>query len=168
MPRLQTSVKSAIAGTWLATLALVGAFACAKVAGIEEAQTDPSLTATGGTSSLSDSGSACDSYCNLVMTACTDSNAQYSTRDVCMGVCGKLPAGTPQDVLQNTVGCRANQARLAAQVGGAEATANCLAAGPGGNDVCGSNCNGYCQLLLNACKCQILTKPARQISPTHL
>ena len=153
MTRLETSVKREFGRALLATLTLLTA--CAKVAGIEGAELDPGVAGTGGSSSVPDGGAACDSYCNLVMTACTDSNAQYSTRDVCMGVCSKLPAGTPQDVLQNTVGCRSNQARLAAQVGGSEAAANCVAAGPGGNDVCGSNCNGYCQLLLNACKCQI-------------
>ena len=49
----------------------------------------------------------------------------------------------------NSVQCRLNSARVREFPG--ERRTACPAAGPGGDGVCGSNCDGYCQLMLAEC-----------------
>jgi hypothetical protein len=89
----------------------------------------------------------CDAYCTAVMAACTGANQQYSGPARCQNACATFDAGTLEDMTGNTLGCRLHHA-LAAQ---ADAGAECEAAGPGGAGVCGSDCDGFCQLVLTYC-----------------
>jgi hypothetical protein len=90
---------------------------------------------------------SCDAYCDAISAACTGPNAQYSTRQRCLNACAAFPMGTAGDTSGNTLGCRLSHAQRA----GADAGAECEAAGPGGGGVCGSNCDGFCQLVLKYC-----------------
>lgn len=83
------------------------------------------------------------------MGACTGANQQYSGPPRCLAACKTFDAGTPQDTTGNTLGCRLHHALAAAAA--ADAGLDCEAAGPGGAGVCGSDCEGFCQLALNAC-----------------
>jgi hypothetical protein len=65
----------------------------------------------------------------------------------CLAVCATIPLGTAADTSGNTVGCRASRANAAA----ANPTAQCPQAGPGGAGTCGSNCQGFCQIVVASC-----------------
>ncbi len=54
-----------------------------------------------------------------------------------------MPPGQRSDRAGNTVGCRLHFAESAAVI---EKEFNCSAAGPGGNGVCGENCDGFCAI----------------------
>ena len=128
----------------LAATILVGlGSACAQVAGIEDRNVpdvDPNATSA-----------ACEEYCALVEGEDNDGVCpqNYTTLDVCLGVCGKLPAGDPDEVgPENTIACRMNAARAARNEDSeSERAGHCQAAGPGGNGACGTNCEAYCMLV---------------------
>src|SRR5690242_16076037 len=48
----------------------------------------------------------CAAYCSLVMEACKDEHAQYASKDECLELCKRLPAGDAGDTESNTVACR--------------------------------------------------------------
>ncbi len=132
-----------VAPHWrLATGALVfalGGLACQAIAGIEDRELDV----------VGSAGSAlCDAYCDEVMANCTGEFAVYASRETCLGVCAKLPAGESGDRSGNTVECRRFNAAQAKANG--EVDVHCPAAGPGGT-LCGGNCEGYCTLLEGVC-----------------
>lgn len=154
-------------------LALVPGFVgCASVLGIEQATLDPKLDKGGAANSAggsSNSGSSnggsggtvdgggggktlCETYCDTVSAACAGQFEQYVSPPTCMKLCGRLDPGQPGDDAQNTVNCRLHYAQ-SAQTAGEKAT-NCSAAGPGGNGVCGTNCEGLCRIALDTCKAQ--------------
>jgi hypothetical protein len=123
------------------------ALACASIAGISAAELDADV---------------CQSYCRAVLDACTDEFEVYTSLGVCLDYCATLSPGEPGDDSGNTVNCRLTHARNIADIG--EELVNCPIAGPGGNGVCGSNCEGFCtahraicdpelseQACLNAC-----------------
>lgn len=140
---------------------------CASVLGIEDAKHDPRLDLkqqhdSGGQMSdsgtpMNDSGLAplCDRYCDTVMANCTGVDAVYKTRIVCMDICAALEPGTAGDQEGNTVECRLSNANLAETTG--ETSAHCSNAGPGGNGVCGSNCDGYCTEMMSICEGKFAT-----------
>jgi hypothetical protein len=132
---MSTRLKIA-AAAW--GLVAYGAAGCAQVLGIEDAEPDPQLTVE----------SPCASYCQTVLTACVDDFAVYSNDRTCEGFCAVLPEGT-DDQNANTVRCRLKQAMLASDTG--EVDFHCPLAGPGGDDTCGSNCEGYCTVLAATC-----------------
>lgn len=89
----------------------------------------------------------CETYCSTVMDNCTGSFAVYGAIEVCLAACQHLPLGEAGDEDTNTVFCRLG----AAQAAPAEPSFYCPAAGPGGNGVCGSNCEGLCSLAEGVC-----------------
>lgn len=126
---------------WLLGLCVVpcaAIAACSGVLGIDER-----------TLATADAGTLCETYCSEALAACTGANAIYASVDACMNTCARLPQGTEADTTGNTIGCRLHQARLAAQTG--EVTDSCPRAGPGGDGVCGSNCEGFCTVMVPVC-----------------
>jgi hypothetical protein len=142
--------------TWpnacLAATLFISALGCAKISGIEDAQlgSDPS---TGGTGAELQGSALCNTYCDAALGNCQDEYSVYASRDTCLGVCQKLElagkTGTSGDQSGNTIYCRLAQARSAKSTG--EPQSYCFAAGPGGGNLCGSNCEGYCVLLQQTC-----------------
>lgn len=92
---------------------------------------------------------SCATYCAESLEVCTGDFAIYASNEVCMEICGALPLGTEGDPTGNTIACRLEQARLAKQ--SQELSFYCPAAGPGGADVCGADCEGYCDLMTVFC-----------------
>lgn len=145
---------------WLAALSLM---ACAQVVGIEDADLDPELTAdqagAGGEAGGSAGGEAgggaggepslCESFCDLVQETCQDEFQVYESVASCLAVCGFLPEGEPDDASGNSVYCRMHSAALIHDIG--EPEFHCPAAGPGGNGLCGDNCEGFCTIMEGAC-----------------
>lgn len=118
------------------SFALAG-IACQEIAGIEEREFK-------GTA-------LCREYCDTVMEACTGSNAVYASHEICLKMCALMPQGVETEPRsEHEIACRLKQARLALDQAG-EADTACLAAGPGGNGVCGSDCEAYCDLLSQVC-----------------
>lgn len=153
-------------------LLLVPAFtACAAVFDIEEAKHDPALDkgGAGGAAANTDAGpeDLCTKYCKTITKACTGQDEQYTLDEkpaanlpstICMDVCGRLPVGATTDTSGNTMGCRLHYAQEAATAaslvsGGevGELDNDCRAAGPGGNGVCGTNCDAVCTLAGPTC-----------------
>jgi hypothetical protein len=131
-------------------LALVGAgaliaagVACNGVLGIDSAAVDPTFGLDAGT----DTGAAdpCTSYCNAVVTNCP--HDEYNDVPTCLALCGAFDRGQSTDTSQDSLGCRAHYAALAATD-----PSNCPAAGPLGGGVCGNDvCNTFCALDSFAC-----------------
>lgn len=119
--------------------------ACASILDIQTAKHDPALD-------VADSGTTlCERYCDEVQKNCTTSQfEQYTSRTVCLSVCSRLQPGSTDDVGGNTVGCRLHYAKSAGTAG--EKNLNCPAAGPGGNGICGSNCESLCAIVLPTCQ----------------
>lgn len=131
-----------------ATLLVVGGGACAQIAGIEDRKfVDQEINTT---------DAACEEYCKII----EDTNPEdeelndgvcpnnYTTYDVCIGVCSKFEPGDPSEPTnENTVACRLNAARAARSASDGEKESFCQAAGPGGNGACGTNCESYCRLV---------------------
>lgn len=92
---------------------------------------------------------ACAAYCGSVMANCVDAYKVYSSEATCLAVCAELPPGSAGDQSGNTVACRAANAAEAGATG--EPEVHCPIAGPGGEGVCGTNCEGYCTLMLAVC-----------------
>jgi hypothetical protein len=96
---------------------------------------------------------ACQDYCARIMALCTKPNEAYTDISTCLGICALFPTGDVIEKTGNTLACRVNQ--LAIQESpGAEANTlpeACARSGPGGNGVCGSNCESYCMLYKGAC-----------------
>ncbi len=92
----------------------------------------------------------CDLYCNAITSNCTGANQQYADLASCEQTCktgAKWPAGQVGDTSGDSLACRYTQANSAAL---APATF-CTAAGPAGGNICGTWCDGYCDLMLNSC-----------------
>jgi hypothetical protein len=94
-----------------------------------------------------DSGLNCAGYCAALKAACTGPNQQFSTNDRCINACGTYPVGAASDTMGDTLGCRLHELEAAA----ADPSTHCVNAGPGGDGVCGTNCDGYCQIAQAFC-----------------
>jgi len=178
--------------------------ACSTVLGFEDASLDPLYAppdsgvpnggagGTGGGSggvgnaSTSTSGSggesdvvSCDKYCDTIMANCNLGNRQYESKDACLGVCKRMPPGQASDPTGNTLACRYSAAVTAADN---ETAFYCPGAGPGGNNICGTNCEGYCGIFMQVCKggnwfvnyaeCErectaLMDKPGYNVSPDN-
>lgn len=151
--------------------------ACGQVLGIEEAYVDPSLIesdagsqtthdhssssggAPSGTQASPEAGaggdgvprSLCDQYCETIGEFCTGDQLQYRDLDQCLAVCRLFPEGSLEDPDSNTAICRTKYAAKARYAGGTELGAYCRQAGPGGDGRCGSNCDGYCSIMMGTC-----------------
>lgn len=131
----------------LLSVGLLGAVgACAQIAGIEDRPFEES------------EASYCDEYCDLVgnqARALEDPEdggvcpTLYSSEATCLGVCNHIPVGDPVEPenIPNSQLCRLNAAKRAKAASEGERDDACQAAGPGGNGVCGSNCESYCMLV---------------------
>jgi hypothetical protein len=89
----------------------------------------------------------CQQYCTAVMSSCTAAFAVYTSYETCLSVCAALPQGKQGDRSGNSVSCRLSAALLAKD----EVPHYCPVAGPGGNGVCGSNCEALCELRAKVC-----------------
>ena len=89
----------------------------------------------------------CEQYCTAVMSNCTAAFAVYTSYETCLGVCAALPEGKPGDRSGNSVTCRLSAALIAKD----EIPLYCPVAGPGGNGVCGDNCEALCELRTQVC-----------------
>jgi hypothetical protein len=105
-------------------------------------------SATGGEAG-SNGDDLCGSYCETLEANCTGDFQQFISRATCMEFCARLPEGSDDDEIGNSVHCRITQARFAGDVG--EPDLHCAEAGPGGNGTCGSNCEAYCVVLEQVC-----------------
>jgi hypothetical protein len=156
--RAKMVLRAFLGVTQLMATMLLAALGCANITGIEDAklQIDQS---TGGTGSTEPDPTLCSTYCDAVLANCTGGLSVYASRETCMGVCSQLrlagKTGTPNDQSGNTVHCRLTQARSAKSTG--EPTDYCFAAGPGGGNICGTNCEGYCVLLQQTCPLEFAT-----------
>ena len=109
----------------------------------------------GGAMCYADGGrqgqSACGSYCGAMLQACPDA---FLNMAHCMKVCSLYPAECPSggrgavNTNCNALSCRMQQLN---QVSGAR----CSAAGPSGGGVCGSVCEGYCNIMPQECKDEV-------------
>jgi len=129
----------------LAALALAAIGGCQSIAGVEEVEFL-------GEDAVSPE---CNEYCDLVLEACEGDKSVYEDRDSCMAACAAFDTIDPSTEA-NTLACRLEQARNAANVDEGDNLPHCLAAGPGGGSICVSNqdvadCEGYCSLVLEAC-----------------
>jgi hypothetical protein len=115
-----------------AAVAAASPLGCRQILGIED-RGDDALT--------------CDAYCSTVASACTGDKLQYISTDACMGLCATFPVGTIGDMSGNTLGCRINEANAIINTG----EGDCAAAGPGGNDICGTNCDAFCDGVALIC-----------------
>ncbi len=106
------------------------------------------LSACGGDDGEPDAaGATCEDYCTRLQSNCAGANAQYTSRDQCIASCASYPQGAPDDQSGNSLECRNYHAGAAL---GAPGT-HCVHAGPGGAGQCGSNCEGFCQLVMATC-----------------
>jgi hypothetical protein len=147
------------------------ALACAGVLGIEQATHDSKLDnggasnaggsgngggETGGTNDAAPGGNdgggrpLCETYCDTISAACAGNFEQYVSNAVCMKICARLDPGQAGDDAGDTVNCRLHYAESAKLAG--EQQSNCSAAGPGGNGVCGTNCDALCRIALDTCR----------------
>jgi hypothetical protein len=125
------------ASSLLAAVAL--AFGCQSIVGIE----DKTLDICG------DKCVACEEYCDLAMTNCTEEHAVWRDREYCVALCNELPLGDlGEPANENTVACRMEQARLAGEM---EPELHCNGAGPAGGNLCGSDCESFCYLYRTLC-----------------
>ncbi|MDB4975093.1 MAG: hypothetical protein JWN48_3434 [Myxococcaceae bacterium] len=93
---------------------------------------------------------ACDNYCNLVATACTNEQKLYENKAQCLSVCKAFDPGTSSDMSTgNTLTCRYYHGNNALLLN----ASHCGHAGPGGWDSahCGDECASYCHLAKTAC-----------------
>jgi hypothetical protein len=113
---------------------------------------EPTTTATTSepsTGELTTGGEAlsCDAYCATISANCTGANAQYGSAETCLATCADIPPGAPADTGGNTLGCRTYHAGAAAGM----PDVHCRHAGPGGDGVCGDNCESFCTIAAAAC-----------------
>ena len=92
----------------------------------------------------------CDLYCAAVTANCTGGNQQYADLATCQATCKTNAAwavGKVGDSAGDTAACRYTQATSASLAPGTF----CGPAGASGGGVCGSECDGYCDLMLHSC-----------------
>lgn len=122
---------------------IAGATALAGAGGAGDMRPDePEAGAAGQGGATEPAATPCEQYCQAVLANCTGGFAVYTSYSACLAVCAALPQGVPGARSGNSVACRLR----AAQVAPDEVPHYCPIAGPGGNGVCGSNCESLCQL----------------------
>ncbi len=105
------------------------------------------LAACGG-ASVDETEGPCQDYCRLVMRNCSGDDSQYSAIDNCAATCATMGVGDPEVPAGNTIECRTFWAAIAERDDTGTA---CRNAGPGGNGVCGDNCESFCAATLAIC-----------------
>jgi len=146
----------------VAPVLVFGSLSCNLILGLEDAELAPGVDAgAGGSAAPGTTGLAgeeltlCQRFCKTVIEACGTSPdpgtlAVYDSQFVCELQCEAFEVGTPGDSSGNSVHCRLTHAELARDFPG-ERRSECPAAGPGGDGVCGENCEGYCSVMLAEC-----------------
>lgn len=148
------STRFAFAALVLGSLALVAA--CGDDGGGNAIDAPVSIDApTGGDGGGIDAPAApsCTDYCTTIAANCTAANLMYANTAECMATCGRFTPGTVGQTSGNTLGCRLYHAGNAAG-GQTNADTHCRHAGPGGNALCGSNCEGFCTIVQGSCSTQ--------------
>lgn len=97
----------------------------------------------------------CQQYCSTIGEYCRGEQLQYRDDEQCLRICSMLPPGTVGEEDSNTTACRLKYASKARYAGGVELAAYCRQAGPGGDDRCGSNCEGYCSVMMATCTAEL-------------
>lgn len=137
---------------FVATVAALAIVACSSSSSSSTGDAGGSSSSSGGGGGSAD----CQAYCTTIMANCTSTtndaglpvgNQQYTTMANCLNSCKAIPSGTSTDMSGNTLGCRANHAGLAKT----DPVLHCPHAGPGGDDTCGANCDGFCQIAMMYC-----------------
>lgn len=146
--------------SFLASFLLLSITACPGDTGDDDGSTTTPMT--GGATDTPTSGATddptggaaltCDAYCTSITANCTAGNAQYFQgtdmgKASCMASCAGFPEGTAADMAGNTLGCRTYHAGAA----GSDAATHCTHAGPGGEAVCGNDCDGFCSIAMEVC-----------------
>lgn len=122
---------------------------CTAIAGIEKREKDPNAGDGFTTTDIETeirTTALCLEYCDTVTANCTGDLRVYLSRASCLNTCNALLPGEAAEPIGNTVQCRLVRAKVA---GGPEE--ECVSAGPGGAQACGSNCEAYCALLESEC-----------------
>jgi hypothetical protein len=91
----------------------------------------------------------CQDYCDLMLRHCKGAVSQYSDSGACLATCEAMPVGDPVTHAGNTIACR-TFAAAAAELSPTTPPA-CTIAGPGGDGVCGNNCESFCALADQIC-----------------
>jgi hypothetical protein len=89
----------------------------------------------------------CERYCAAMMAGCSQQHAQYIDKDGCLAACAEFAPGKSGDKTGNSANCRLTYAEKASS----EPYTYCTWAGPGGDGKCGSNCEGFCGLMMQTC-----------------
>jgi len=109
------------------------------------------LVATGlgacGGESPDPKGGECEDYCDLIAAHCSGALAQYSDGDTCRSTCEAMPLGDPAVHTGHTISCRTFVAATAEL----DPAMTCTQAGPGGDGVCGANCESFCAMAEQLC-----------------
>lgn len=125
--------------------------ACNGLLDLDRAYVDPSIGAAAAVGGEAGAGpepaTPCERYCQAISEGCTGASAQYTDLEACLVTCPYLPEGAPGDAAGNTLHCRLNYALKAPS----EPVTYCTWAGPGGDGMCGSNCDGFCALMTATC-----------------
>jgi hypothetical protein len=152
---------------------------CQSIIDLEDRTYDPNLSATGGRASGSGGSSGaqggsnamggsmamtpCQEYCALAEKncpnpcpqagPCPDDLSLYISTGACLKVCESFEPGVylEEDTESgNTLACRLREVTFAGQLK-SDKIEHCAQAGPGGNGVCGDDCESYCALMDEFC-----------------
>ena len=93
----------------------------------------------------------CVQYCDSMREHCVGDARQYRDEAQCLRVCRAFPIGAIDDDRVNSASCRRRYAAKARYLAGPELATNCGYAGPGGDERCGSDCEGLCTIAMAAC-----------------
>jgi hypothetical protein len=131
--------------------------ACQALAGISDrtfVAGNGDAGAAGATDQDAGPSPACSDYCTRIMDLCQKPNEAYTDPSTCLGICALFPPGSPIEKTGNTLACRVNQLAIQESPSAEPSTLKqaCARSGPGGDGVCGSNCESYCQLYKSACQ----------------
>lgn len=93
----------------------------------------------------------CSTYCSTITSACTGAtNSQYGSMVTCIASCAHFPVGTAGEQSGDTLQCRAYHANAAL----VDPATHCVHAGPSGGSVCGTPCQGFCDMAVAECPTQ--------------
>jgi hypothetical protein len=94
---------------------------------------------------------SCPAYCTHIRSVCTDANQQYINEQTCLAACATWPVGREGDETGDSLACRLHHVAEITDPTSMEAADHCSHTGPAGDGVCGSNCEGYCDLVQASC-----------------
>ena len=93
----------------------------------------------------------CSDYCTTITSACTGAaNSQYGSMVTCISSCSHFPVGTAGEQSGDSLQCRDYHAHAAL----VDPVTHCVHAGPSGGSVCGTPCQGFCDMAVAECPTQ--------------